>query len=140
MLAPLVQLMKGEVADMKHTVSLVLVTAAILTGCASAGPPVAVAEVTEAETAIRRAEEVGAAERAPELLDEARAAMNAARRASGEEARQLLLEARGYAAAAEAQARAQRLQREAARLRRDADDLERRAEEIRDQAGRPPGL
>jgi predicted ArsR family transcriptional regulator len=123
---------------MKRMGSLILVTAAILTGCASAGPPVAVAEVTEAETAIRRAEEAGADQRAPELLNEARDAMDAARRVSGEEARQRLLEARGYAAAAEARARSERLQREAARLRREADDLERRADEIRDEAGNPP--
>ena len=124
---------------MKLASCLVLVTTAMLAGCASAGPPVGAAEVTEAEAAIRRAEEAGAEGRAPELLDDARNAMNAARRASGEEARQRLLEARGYAAAAEARAKAERLQSDAARLRQEADDLERRAAEIRNQAGPPPG-
>lgn len=126
---------------MRFSGCAVLIMTGWLAGCASAGgPPVAVAEVTEAEAAIRRAEEVGAAERAPELLEEARIAFSAARRASGDEARQRLLEARDYAAAAEAGARAERLQGEAARLRREANDLEERADEIRNEAGRPPSF
>lgn len=119
--------------------SILLLT---LAGCAtggSSGPALGAAEIAEVETAIRAAEEAGAAERASELLDESRLALAAARRTSGDEARQRLLEARGYAAAAEAQARAERLRRDAERLRREADDLERRAEDIREEAGRPPG-
>lgn len=131
----------GEGDCMKLSTCLILLMTGTLAGCASSGggPPVAVAEVSEAEAALRSAEEAGAAERAPQLFEEARIALAAARRASGEEARQRLLEARGYAAAAEAQARAERLTSEADRLRREADDLERRADEIRDAAGRPPG-
>jgi hypothetical protein len=126
---------------MRFLGSAILITTGLLAGCASAGgPPVAVAEVTEAEAALRRAEEAGAAERAPELFEEARIALSAAQRASGDEARQRLLEARDYAAAAEAQARAERLQSEAARLRQEADSLETRADEIRDEAGRPPSF
>ncbi len=122
-------------------VVLSLVLLAMLAGCAtggSSGPEIGAAEVTEVETAIRAAEDAGAAERAPELFDEARIALAAARRASGDEARQRLLEARGYAAAAEAQAKAQRLRRDADRLRQEADEFERRAEDIRQEAGRPP--
>ena len=116
----------------------VLLLVGAFAGCASAGPPVATEEVIEAETALRNAEEAGAEERAPELYEEARISLDAARRASGEEARRRLLEARDYAAAAEAMARAERLRRETTRVRREADDLERQAERIRDEAGRPP--
>jgi rare lipoprotein A len=124
---------------MKRLKLPMLILTGMLAGCASAGgPPVAVAEVTEAEAALRRAEEAGAEERAPDLFEEARIAFAAARRASGDEARRRLIEAREYATAAEAQARAERLQREVARLRREADDLEERADDIRDEAGRPP--
>jgi len=80
---------------MKLSNCLILLMMGTLAGCASAGggPPVAVAEVSEAEAALRSAEEAGAAEQAPELFEEARIALAAARRASGEEARQRLLEA-----------------------------------------------
>lgn len=127
---------------MKSLTLLVLLTMGTLAGCASTGggPPVAVAEVTEVEAALRSAEDAGAAERAPELFEEARIAFAAARQGSGEEARQRLLEARDYAAAAEAMARAERLTGEAARLRQEANDLEQRADEIREEAGRPPSL
>jgi rhomboid family GlyGly-CTERM serine protease len=139
-LAPLVQSARegGKEDSMKLPGLVFLLLAGVLAGCASAGPPVASEEVTEAEAALRSAEAAGAEEQAPELFEEARIALAAARRASGEEARQRLLEARGYAAAAEAQAKAERLKRDAARLRREADDLERRAQEIREEAGRPP--
>ena len=128
---------------MKYTGFLILLMTGLLVGCASSsggGTPVGSAEVTEAEAAIRAAEEAGAPEQAPELYDEARIALSAARRSSGEEARRHLVEARGYAAAAEARANALRLRREADRLRREADDLERNADEIREEAGRPPVL
>ena len=120
----------------------VLLMVGALAGCASSGggPPVATEEVIEAETALRNAEEAGAEERAPELYEEARIALNAARRTSGDEARRRLLEARDYASAAEAMAKAERLRREANRVRREADDLDRQAEEIREEAGRPPRL
>src|SRR5215207_10396030 len=95
-LAPLLQLMNkgGEGDCMKLSNCLILLMMGTLAGCASAGggPPVAVAEVSEAEAALRSAEEAGAAEQAPELFEEARIALAAARRASGEEARQRLLE------------------------------------------------
>jgi len=130
--------MGGKETSMKHASCLVLLIMGMLAGCASAGPPTPVAEVKEAESALRSAEEAGAAERAPELFQEARLAFAAARRTSGEEARQRLLEARDFAAAAEAKAKAESLTGEAARLRREADDLEQRADEIRKEAGRPP--
>ena len=117
----------------------VLLVVGALTGCASSGgPPVATEEVIEAETALRNAEEAGAEERAPELFEDARIALDAARRSSGDEARRRLLEARDYASAAEAMAKAERLRREANRVRREADDLDRQAERIRNEAGRPP--
>jgi Domain of unknown function (DUF4398) len=118
----------------------ILLMVGALAGCASSGggDPVGAEEVIEAERALRSAEEAGAEERAPELFEEARIALAAARRTSGDDARRRLLEARDYAAAAEAMARAERVQREANRVRREADDLEQRAERIRQEAGRPP--
>lgn len=132
---------RGEKEEnMKLSNLAILLMVGALVGCASSpgGPPVGAEEVLEAESALRSAEEAGAEERAPELFEEARIALAAARRTSGEDARRRLLEARDYASAAEAMARAERVRREANRVRREADDLEQRANEIREDAGRPP--
>jgi len=115
--------------------------AALATGCASSGPPVAPAVLTETEAAVRRAESAGAADRAPDLLAKARKAWDEGRLAStrgeGETARRRLAEAREYAEAAEAKANAERGKSEAAALRQQADELEARSRQIREQARNP---
>lgn len=122
---------------MERTTLTFLLAAALLAGCASAGPPVEPQKVAEAEAAIEAAEEAGAAEYAPELLRLAREAYLGAENSNNEFARQHLAEAEAYAEAARAKARAERLKADAARMAQEADDLEARATRFREQA-RPP--
>jgi predicted lipid-binding transport protein (Tim44 family) len=123
---------------MKKTIALLCVLVPLVSGCASSGPPVATAQMTETELAIRSAENAGAAEGAPDFLDRAQKAFAAARAASArgdyEESRRLLEEAKAYAGAAEARSSAEKLKRQAADLRQQADELESKAKQLKERA------
>jgi hypothetical protein len=123
---------------MKKTIVLLCVLVPLVSGCASSGPPVATAQMTETEVAIRSAENAGASEGAPDLLDRAQKALAAARGASTrgdyDESRRLLEEAKAYAAAAEARSNAEKLKRQASDLRQQADELESKAKQLKERA------
>lgn len=114
---------------------LFLLFAVVGGACASSGPPIEQKLITDAEVAIRNAENSGAPERAPDLLAKSRGALDAARKASaagdGEAARARLMEANAYAEAAAAKAKAEKAKSDAARMRRDADELEARTKQFR---------
>ena len=109
-------------------------------GCSStaSGPPPEPGKVTETEVAIRAAENAGASEGAPDLLDRARKSLANARQAAtagnGAEARAQLEEAKAFAAAAEARARAEKARAAAARLKDEADQLEARVKQLQMEA------
>lgn len=126
---------------MKRPILLLLVPLTVLAaGCASSakGPPLDPARVTEAEAAVRGAENAGAGELAPDMLVRAQKALATARQAlnqgNGAEARAQLDEATAFAAAAEARARAEKARAEAARLKQQADELEAKTRQLREQA------
>ena len=123
---------------MKKTIALLCVLVPLVSGCASSGTPVASAQMTETEVAIRSAENAGAAEGAPDLLDRAQKALASARAASTrgdyDESRRLLDEAKAYAGAAEARSSSERLKRQAADLRQQADELESKAKQLKERA------
>src|SRR5688500_5584239 len=125
---------------MRNTV-VVLLAAAFAVNCASSGPPVAPAMVSETEAAVRRAEAAGAGQFAPDLLGKARRAWDEARLASsrgdGEVARRRYVEALEYAEAAEAKANAERMKSDAAALRQQADELEAKTRRLREQSRNP---
>jgi hypothetical protein len=122
---------------MKKTIALLCALAPLVSGCASSGPPVASAQMTEVEASIRSAENAGAAGSAADLLDRAQKALAAARQAStrgdNDESRRLLEEAKAYAAAAEARSNAERLKKQAAELRQQADELESKAKQLQER-------
>lgn len=113
----------------------------LATGCASSGPRVADTEVSDAELAIRAAENATATQHAKDLLDRARIALSAAQsdRARGDNnhARARLEEARAAAEAAESKARSVRFAEEAAALQIRLDELDKRIREFNAQAQRP---
>ena len=123
---------------MRRTLVLFLVFGLLAAGCASSGPPVPPAQLTETEAAIRSAENAGAATAASELLDHANKALAAARaaasRGDNDEVRRQLEEAHAYALAAEARSNAERLRRQAAELRSQADELESKAKQLQERA------
>jgi len=123
---------------MKKTIALLFALVPLVFGCASSGPPVATAQMTETEMAIRSAQNAGAAEGAPDFLDRAQKALAAARQASTrgdyDESRRLLDEAKAYAAAAEARSNAEKLKRQASDLRQQADELESKAKQLKERA------
>jgi DNA repair photolyase len=123
---------------MRRTISLLLVLTAVAVGCASTGPPVPPSQVTDAEAAVRSAENAGAASVAPEYLDRAQKALAAGRaaisRSENDEARRQLEEARAYALAAEARSNAERLKRQATELKAQADELESKAKQLQERA------
>jgi hypothetical protein len=124
---------------MKKRRLVALPIAILLTmACASSGPPVPPAQVTETEAAIRSAENAGASVGASELLDRSRRALAAARQAStqgnNEEAARQIAEAKAFAAAAEARARAESMKRRAAEARQQADELESKAKQLQERA------
>ena len=111
------------------------------TACASSGPRVADTEVSDAELAIRAAENATATQHAKDLLDRARIALSAAQsdRARGDNnhARARLQEARAAAEAAESKARSVQVVEQAAALQKQLDDLDKRIREFNAQAQRP---
>ena len=123
---------------MKKTIALLCLVAPLFAGCASSGPPVASAQMTETELQIRSAENAGAAASAAELLERSRKALADARaattRGENDSARRLLEEAKAYAAAAEARSNAERLKKQAAELRAQADELESKAKQLQERA------
>jgi hypothetical protein len=122
---------------MRRTIVLFLALAAAV-GCASSGPPVPPSQITDAEAAVRSAENAGAAAAAPDYLDHAQKALAAGRAAAsrGENdlARRDIEEARAYALAAEARANAERLKRQATDLKAQADELESKAKQLQERA------
>ncbi|HKF44002.1 MAG TPA: DUF4398 domain-containing protein [Thermoanaerobaculia bacterium] len=123
---------------MRTTLALFLVSGLLAAGCASSGPPISPAQLTETEAAIRSAENAGAATAAPDLLDRSHKALDAARAASThgnhDEMRRQLEEARAYALAAEARSNAEKLRRQAAELKNQADELESKAKQLQERA------
>jgi hypothetical protein len=123
---------------MKKTIVLLCLLAPLIPGCASSGPPVASAQMTETELQIRSAENAGAASSAADLLDRAQKALAGARaaatRGENDASRRLLEEAKAYAAAAEARSNAEKLKKQAAELRAQADELESKAKQLQERA------
>jgi hypothetical protein len=123
---------------MRRTVALLIALTPFAFGCASSGPPVPPAQITEVEASIRSAENAGAATSSPDDLERAHKALTAARAAAsrGENdlARRDIEEARAYAAAAESRANAERLKRQAAELKAQADELESKAKQLQERA------
>jgi len=125
-------------SSMRKTVVLLFASTALIAGCASSGPPVPPAQLTETEASIRSAENAGAPTTAPDLLDRARKSLAAARAAStrgdNDESRRQIEEARAYAGAAEAKANAERMKRQAAELKQQADELESKVKQLQERA------
>ena len=123
------------------TLAVLVVSVPLATGCASSGPKVADTEVSDAELAIRAAENATATQHAKDLLDRARIALSAAQsdRARGDNnhARARLQEARAAAEAAESKARSVQDAQQAAALQLQLDDLDKRIREFNAQAQRP---
>jgi hypothetical protein len=123
------------------TLVALVVCIPLTTGCASSGPKVADSEASDAELAIRAAENATATQHAKDLLDRARVALSAAQsdRARGDNnhARARLEEARAAAEAAESKARSVQVAEQAAALQKQLDDLDKRIREFDAQAQRP---
>ncbi|TKS63926.1 MAG: hypothetical protein EWM73_00996 [Nitrospira sp.] len=121
--------------------TLVIAVSSIAMGCASSGPPVSPAQLAETESVIRSAESAGALELAPDLLQKARQAYNAAQQASGrgdhEAVRSYLLETTTYAEAARAQAQTEGLKKDASTLHQQSDDLEALVKQLQGQLRNP---
>ncbi len=119
------------------SISLVASLAVFACACASSGPAMSNAEIAQAETDIRSAENATATQHARELLDRARGDLAAAqtdwqaRRWNA--ARLHIAEARAAASAAESKARAAALQQQANDVRHECDDIERRTRELAQQ-------
>ena len=123
---------------MKRSLTALPIATLLAAACASSGPPVSPAQTTEAEAAIRGAENAGAPVGASDLLDRSRRALATARQAiaqgNNEEAANQLAEAKAFAAAAEARARAENVKRQAAEARRQADELESKTKQLQERA------
>jgi len=120
------------------TTSLVGSLAIFACACASSGPPVSNAEIAQAETDIRSAENATATQHARDLPDRARGDLAAAQREWQDRhwnaARLHVAEARAAASAAESKARATSLEQQAGEVRRECDDIERRTRELAQQS------
>lgn len=123
------------------TLAALVVCIPLATGCASSGPKVADTEVSNAELAIRAAENATATQHAKDLLDRARVALSAAQsdraRGDNDHARARLEEALAAAEAAESKARSVQVAEQAAALQKQLDDLDKRIREFNAQAQRP---
>lgn len=123
---------------MKGLLAGTLSAAFLSISCASAGPALAPAEVSETEAAIRSAENAGAAATASDLLGRSKSALASARQAAlkgnSDEAQQQIAEANAFAAAAEARARAQAVLSQAGDMRRRADELESKTKQLQERA------
>jgi starvation-inducible outer membrane lipoprotein len=124
--------LEGE--NMKYlSGSLAAALALIACGCASS-PPMSNAEIAQAESEIRSAENATATQHARDLLDRARGDLVAAQHEwqarNWEAARRRIAETRAAASAAESKARAVAMQQQAEEFRRHGDDMERRAREL----------
>jgi hypothetical protein len=120
---------------MKYAAPTIAAAIAVLTcACASSGPPMSNAEIAQAESEIRAAENATATQHARNLLDRARGDLTTAQHDWQERdwnaARRHIAETRAAASAAQSKAHTVSMELQAEELKRQGDDLERRTREL----------